>query len=231
MTHPKHRPATETAFAVDERNRAKRLHERAKYDRAAVHAVLDASPLCHVAYVIDGQPYVTPTLQWRVGDRVYWHGSSASRFLKKAQGTPVCLTVSLLDGYVLARSAFHHSVNYRSAMVFGTAQLVEGREASEAALRDMVESLYPGRWDALRPVTDQELKATRVLYLDIEAASMKDRDGPPSDEPEDLSHPVWAGVIPVRRSLGAAEPDAHTPDGMAVPEGLAALIASGKLRP
>ena len=127
MTHPKHRPATDAAFAVDERNRAKRLHERAKYDRAAVHAVLDASPLCHVAYVVDGQSYVTPTLHWRVGDRVYWHGSSASRFLKKAQGAPVCLTVSLLDGYVLARSAFHHSVNYRSAMVFGTAQLVEGR--------------------------------------------------------------------------------------------------------
>lgn len=143
------------SYPVSERNRVKRLNKRASYDRAKVHGVLDAAPMCHVGYVIDGEPFVTPTIHWRVGERVYWHGSAASRFLREAVGARVCLTVSLMDGYVLARSAFNHSVNYRAAMVFGRAMKVEEPREVAEALRAFTEGLFPGRWDALRSVRPQ----------------------------------------------------------------------------
>ena len=142
-----------TAKAPSERTRVRRLHERGRYDPATIHAILDAAPWCHVGYVIDGAPYVTPTLHWRDGDWVYWHGSAASQMLRKSEGEPVCLTVSLLDGYVLARSAFNHSVNYRSAMLFGPAVKVADPAAKDAQLRRFVEGLFPGRWKELRPMT------------------------------------------------------------------------------
>ncbi|MBB2205947.1 pyridoxamine 5'-phosphate oxidase family protein [Gluconacetobacter takamatsuzukensis] len=216
-------------YPVTERSRVRRAHQRGSHERADVHAVLDASPLCHVGYVIDGAPYVTPTLQWRVGDRVYWHGSAASRFLRAARGTRVCLTCSQMDGYVMARSAFSHSVNYRSAMVFGTANLLEGEEEIGAALRDMIEDYFPGRWDTLRPMTDQERKATAVLWMDIEEASVKVRDAPPGDGAEG-DYPVWAGVIPIRTVLDTPCPAPELPADMPLPPGLAALVASGRLR-
>ncbi len=132
-------------FPVTDRSRVRRMHDRASHAWADVHAVLDAAPMCHVGYVIDGAPYVTPTLHWRQGNRVFWHGSSASRFLRQAEGQAVCLTVSLMDGYVLARSAYNHSVNYRSAMVFGRANKIADAKESAAGLRQMVDSLFPDR--------------------------------------------------------------------------------------
>lgn len=220
---------TDTAYPVTERNRVRREHHRAGYDKDAVYAVLDAAPLCHVGYVIGGAPYVTPTIHWREGNRLYWHGSAASRFLRQAEAMPVCLTVSLMDGYVLARSAYNHSVNYRSAMAFGTARKIEDAAEAEAALRRFVDRLFPGRWETLRPMTAQELKATSVLWMEIEDASVKIRDGGPGD-PEEAEVPVWAGVIPMQTSLEPAEPAPELPPDFALPEPLAALIASGRLR-
>lgn len=217
------------SFPVTERNRVRREHQRGRYDKAAVYAVLDAAPLCHVGYVIDGAPYVTPTIHWRHGDRLYWHGSAASRFLRASEEKPVCVTVSLMDGYVLARSAFNHSVNYRSVMAFGMAHLIEDAAEAEAALKDFTEGLFPGRWDRLRPMTAQELKATSVLWMEIEDASVKCRTGGPGDAAES-DHPVWAGVLPMRTELQAAEPAPQLPADCILPEPLAALIASGRLR-
>jgi nitroimidazol reductase NimA-like FMN-containing flavoprotein (pyridoxamine 5'-phosphate oxidase superfamily) len=220
---------TETSFPVTARNRVRREHQRGGYDKDAVYAVLDAAPLCHVGYVIDGAPYVTPTIHWRHGDRLYWHGSAASRFLRAAEGMPVCVTVSLMDGYVLARSAFNHSVNYRSVMAFGTAHLIEDTAEAEAALKDFTDGLFPGRWETLRPMTAQELKATSVLWMEIEDASVKCRSGGPGDAAES-EHPVWAGVLPMRTQLTAAAPAPELPVHCVLPEPLAALIASGRLR-
>ncbi|GAB0116025.1 pyridoxamine 5'-phosphate oxidase family protein [Acidisoma sp. 7E03] len=220
---------SDTTFPVTPRNRVKREHHRGRYDKAAVYAVLDAAPLCHVGYVIDGAPYVTPTLHWRHENRLYWHGSSASRFLRRAVDMPVCVTVSLMDGYVLARSAFNHSVNYRSVMAFGTARLIEDATEAEAALRHFTDGLFPGRWETLRPMTAQELKATTVLVMEIEEAAVKTRDGGPGDA-EESAYPVWAGVIPMRTTLAAAEPAAELPPDCSLPGPLADLIASGRLR-
>jgi len=220
---------SDTAYPTTERSRIRRLHERGSHEHAAVHAILDAAPLCHAGYVIDGQPNVTPTLHWREGERVYWHGSAASRFLRQVDGRKVCLTCTLMDGYVLARSAFHHSVNYRSAMVFGTARVVSGEAEKTEALRRFVDGLLPGRWDTLRPMTAQELKATSVLWLEIEEATAKVRAAPPGD-PEEADFPVWAGVLPMQTGLAAAEPAPDLRPGLELPDSLAALIASGRLR-
>lgn len=206
-------------FTPGERSRARRLHERASYDRPSLNAVLDAAVLCHVGYVIDGQPYVTPTIQWREGDNVYFHGSSASRMLRTVKtGLPVCLTVSMLDGLVLARSGFHCSVNYRSAMLFGTAHAVDDEVEKTARLRAFVDGLVPGRWDDMRPPTTQEMKATTVCRLDIEEASVKVRTGPPKDDEEDYALDCWAGVIPVHQTVGPLEPDPLLRDDVALPD-------------
>lgn len=222
-------PETDRDYATTERSRMRRMHERGSHGRAEVHAILDAAPLCHVGYVIDGAPYVTPTLHWREGERVYWHGSAASRFLRRSDGMPVCLTCSLMDGYVLARSAFNHSVNYRSAMVFGTARVIEDLDETHQALRRFTDGLFPGRWETLRPMTAQELKSTAVLWMEIDEATAKVRAKPPGD-PEDAHVPVWAGVLPMRTTLAAAEPAPELPSDVALPEPLAALIASRRLR-
>jgi len=219
----------DTDYPTSERTRVRREHHRGSHARADVHAVLDAAPLCHVGYVIDGAPYVTPTLHWRDGDRVYWHGSAASRFLRSVEGTQACLTCSIMDGYVLARSAFNHSVNYRSAMVFGKAQSLEDVEAKAEALRHFTESYFPGRWDSLRAMTGQELKATSVLWMDIEEATAKVRTGPPGDKAE-ADVPVWAGIIPIRSALAAPQAAPELPDAISLPSELAALIRSGRLR-
>lgn len=211
-------------FMPTKRSRIKRLPKRAHYDRATVHAILDAGAMCHVGYVIDGEPYVTPTAYWRKREHVYWHGSSASRMLRTiAAGSPVCLTVTHLDGLVMARSAFHHSVNYRSVMVFGNATVVTDRDAKLAALEDFVERLYPGRWAELRPVNEQELKATTVLGMDLSEASAKIRTGPPVDDEEDYALPIWAGVVPVTIATGAPIDDARNLPGVARPGNLGAI--------
>ncbi len=192
---------------VPERLRVKREPQRARYDRETVDAILDEALICHLGFAVDGRPYVVPTLHARVGDRLYVHGSAASRMLRHvAMGAEVCVTVTLFDGLVLARSVFNHSVDYRSAMVFGRATLVEGDE-KVAALRALTEQLAPGRWDEARQPTAKELKATWILSLPLDEASAKVRTGPPEDEPEDLDLPVWAGVVPVHLAAGPSEYD------------------------
>jgi nitroimidazol reductase NimA-like FMN-containing flavoprotein (pyridoxamine 5'-phosphate oxidase superfamily) len=194
-----------TQTAPSPRTRARRLHERAHYDRDTLHAILDAGLICHIGYVVDGAPVVTPTLYWREGDAVFWHGSSASRMLRASEDMEVCLTVSHLDGLVLARSAFHHSVNYRSAMLFGRARLVRDDAEKVLRLKGLIDGLFPGRWDQMRSISDQELKATRVMWMPIDEASAKIRTGGPKDDAEDMDAPLWAGVAPLRLALGALD--------------------------
>jgi hypothetical protein len=210
------------SYPVTPVNRVKRLHERGSYDRAQIHALLDASMLCHVAYVIDGQPYCTPTLFWREGTRLYWHGSSASRMLRnQSEGEPVCLTASHLDSLVLARCGFNHSVDYRSVMAFGHARTIDDPEEKARALVAMVDRFYPGRTATLRQSTPQEVKATRVIGMEIEQASAKVRAKGIGDEEEDYALPIYAERIPVRTVLGAPEPCARLIPGVERPDGLA----------
>jgi uncharacterized protein len=204
-------------YAVTDLSRVKRMNKRAAYDAETVHAILDAQPLCSVAYVFDGKPVVTPTLQWREGGHIYWHGSSASRMLEASENMDVCVNVTLFDGMVMARSAFNHSCNYRSVMAYGKAFKVRDPADKEARLRAMVDRLYPGRWEQLRALTPKELKATTVLGLELNEVAAKVRTGPPGDDAEDLGHAVWAGVVPLSIVTGAAIADAHVPEGMAVP--------------
>ncbi len=200
-----------------DRVRLRRRHDRGGYDATTIYPILDAMPLCSVGYVFDGQPYVTPTLQWREADRVYWHGSSASRMLRAVEEAQVCLTVAILDGFVLARSGFHHSINYRSAMLLGTARKVSDPDEKTARLKTFVDGSFPGRWDMLRPATDQEMKATTVMSMPIGEASSKIRMGPPGDEEEDYALPIWAGVIPVRMSVSDPVPDPRNIEGIEPP--------------
>ncbi|MBM3628790.1 MAG: pyridoxamine 5'-phosphate oxidase family protein [Alphaproteobacteria bacterium] len=201
-----------------ERVRTRRMHQRGAYDRATIDAILDAQPLAHVGYLLDGAPLVTPTLQWREGDHVYWHGSSASRMLERCDGAEVCVTVTLMDGMVMARSAYNHSVNYRSVMLLGRARIVDEREEKRERLRTMVEHMFPGRWDRLRAMTELEFKATTVLSLPIDEVSAKIRKGPPGDDDADLDIDVWAGVIPLRVEVGTPEPDPRGRQGVPVPD-------------
>lgn len=203
--------------APSPRTRLRRLHEKAAYDFAAVAAVLDAQPLAHIGHLVDGAPRVTPTLQWRDGDRVYWHGSTASRMIKAATGAEVCLAVSTLDGLVLARSGLEHSVLFRSVMVFGRAELVTGPDKARQ-LEVMMDSLVPGRWPQLRPMKPQELKATAVLSLPLAEASVKIGAGHASDPPEDLDWPVWAGIVPLQCVLGKPEPAPGLAPGLTPPD-------------
>jgi uncharacterized protein len=207
-----------TSAAPSDRVRVKRLHERGHYDAQTVHGILDAQPICHVGYVFKGSPYVTPTLQWREGDHMYWHGSSASRMLEAVDEAQVCVTVTIIDGFVMARSAFHHSANYRSVMVLGTARKVTDQAEKEMRLRNFVNGMYPGRWDILRPMTAQEYKATTVLSLPLSEASAKIRTGSPKDDEEDYALPIWAGVIPLRTEIGAPIADERNITGIVPPQ-------------
>lgn len=191
---------------VPEHLRVKREPQRGVYDRATIDAILDEALVCHLGFVVDGQPYVIPTLHARVGDLLYVHGSAASRMLRNAAADArICVTVTLLDGLVLARSVFNHSIDYRSVVVLGTPRLIPEDEKREA-LRAFTEHVAPGRWDEARQPTEQELKATWILSVPLDEASAKVRTGPPEDEPEDLDLPVWAGVVPIHL---AAEPSEY----------------------
>jgi nitroimidazol reductase NimA-like FMN-containing flavoprotein (pyridoxamine 5'-phosphate oxidase superfamily) len=203
--------------APSERTRVKRYNWLAAYDRPSVEAILDAVPTCHVAYVFDGAPYVTPTLQWREDDRVYWHGSSASRFLRASVQQDVCLTVSIVDGFVLARSAYNLNVNHRSVMILGRPEKVTDTDAKVAHLRTFVDRFVPGHWERLRPPTEQELKATTLLSMPINEASTKIRVGMPEDEPGDYDHPVWAGIVPMRTVCEPPVADPRNLPGVTMP--------------
>jgi hypothetical protein len=182
-----------------DRARVKRLPARASYERATIDAILDEGLFCHVGFTVDGQPYVIPTVYGRAGDDLFVHGSAASRMLRTLEdGVPVCLTVTLLDGLVLARSAFHHSVNYRSVVVLGTASPVEHPAAKAEALEAIVEHVLRGRWRGVRPPSAKELRGTSVLRLPLVEASAKIRSGPPLDDEEDYGLACWAGEVPLR---------------------------------
>ena len=213
---------TKTA-APSERTRVKRYNWLADYRPETLHAVLDATPFCHVGYVHDGAPVTTPTMQWRDGDRIYWHGSSASRFLRNASEHQVCVSVSLVDGLVMARSAYNCTLNYRSAMIFGTATKVADAAEKEHRLSQFVDRLVPGQWERLRPVTSQELKATTVLSLDLAEASVKLRDGPSQDDEADYDFPVWAGVIPIHYVIGEPEADPRNLPDVVMPNEMRAF--------
>jgi nitroimidazol reductase NimA-like FMN-containing flavoprotein (pyridoxamine 5'-phosphate oxidase superfamily) len=198
--------------------RARRMHQRGHYDEATIHAVLDAAPMCHVAHLIGGRPVAIPTFHWRHGDSVYWHGSAASRMLRANKvGGEVCLTATLLDGFVMARSGFHHSANYRSAMCFGIPHLLEDRAEILLALKGFTDRLVPGRWETLRPPTEQEMKATSVFAMIIDEASAKIRTGPPGDDPGDEVWPIWGGVLPVGLTALPPQPDAYVQERFAPP--------------
>jgi nitroimidazol reductase NimA-like FMN-containing flavoprotein (pyridoxamine 5'-phosphate oxidase superfamily) len=203
--------------------RVRRLPKRAAYDRATIHAILDEALVCHLGFVHDQQPFVIPTLHARIDERLYVHGSSASRMLGElAQGVAACVTVTLIDGLVLARSAFHHSVNYRSVVLLGTARAVIDPDEKLAALRAFTEQIVPGRWADVRPPTAQELKATSVLCLPLEEASAKLRTGQPVDDEADYAMDVWAGVLPLELRARAPEADPRLTPGIAPPRYISA---------
>jgi nitroimidazol reductase NimA-like FMN-containing flavoprotein (pyridoxamine 5'-phosphate oxidase superfamily) len=210
-----------TSFPISNRNRLRRRHERGRFDRATVYDILDSALVAHIAYVIDGQPFCTPTGFWREDDKLYWHGSSASRMIRnQSEGTPVCLTATHLDAIVLARSGFHHSVNYRSVMAFGTARLVTGADEKLRLMDSFVDRLYPGRSREIRPANAQEVKATSFIVMPIDEASGKIRATHVSDDEEDYVLPVWAARIPVSLTLGEAEPCPRQLPGLDVPPGM-----------
>ena len=205
-------------FAPTPRTRVQRLPDRGKYDRETVHAILDQGFVCHVGFVVEGQPFVIPTNYARVDEVLYLHGSSASRMLKTLSGgVDVCVTVTHVDGLVLARSAFHHSVNYRSVVALGVAQLMEDPEEKMRALEAFTNHVMPGRWNDIRIPTEQELKATAVLALPLHEVSAKVRVGPAKDDAEDYSLPIWAGVLPLKIVPGEPINDPKLIAGLSVP--------------
>ncbi|OBJ79597.1 flavin-nucleotide-binding protein [Mycobacterium gordonae] len=200
----------DTAYHPTSRTTPTRYRERARYDRETVHRILDESLICHLAYVKDGLPVVLPTIHTRIGETLYIHGSSGSGPMLAARlaGMPVCVTVTLVDGLVLARAAMHHSMNYRSVVAVGAARIVEDPDEKARALHAVLNHIRPGRADDCRPPDARELAATAVLALDLDEVSAKIREGGVSDDAEDLTLPYWAGVVPVRLTAGAAVPDA-----------------------
>src|SRR6478672_3543309 len=216
------------AFPKTARNRVKRMPERGHYDAATIYPIIDAALLCHVGFAIDGQPFVIPTLHARQGDTILLHGAKGSRLLRHIQaGGPVCITITLIDGIVLARSVFHHSFNYRSAVLFGTGAVIADDQARLHALEAFTERLIPGRWQDARQPNALELKQTTIVAVPIESASAKLRIGPPGDEAEDYDLPVWAGVLPLRQVAGTPIADPQLNPGVELPAYLRDFDAHG----
>jgi uncharacterized protein len=201
-----------------ERSRLRRVRERGHYDRETIYAILDAMPMCHIGYMQQNSPVVMPTIQWREGDHIYWHASSGGRGVKAWLEGEVCITVSLLDGLVLARSALHHSANFRSVLIFGQPTLITDYDEKYKKLNRLIDHLYPGRSPELRPMTDAEVKQTAVLSLPIEEASAKIRDSGVNDDEEDYGQAVWAGVVPLKMQLMEPEPDGRNLEGIEIPD-------------
>ncbi len=212
-----------SSFPITPVNRVKRVHERGRYDHKTVYEILDAALVCHIAYVIDGQPYCTPTAFWREGDHLYWHGSSASRMIRaEATGIPVCLTVTHLDALVMARSGFHHSVNYRSVMAFGHAHKIEDEAKKLRLMDNFIDRIYPDRSKLIRQPNAQEFKATTMLGMEIETASAKIRDKHVADEEEDYAGvPAWSALYPITQVLGEKSECERQLPGLPIPEGMA----------
>ena len=205
-------------MSLTERTQLRRLPARGSHEPETIHAILDAGLLAHVGFCVEGQPFVIPTLYGREGEKLYLHGSAASRMLRQLDsGVPACVNVALVDGLVLARSAFHHSMNYRSVVAFGTARKIQDAGRKAEALRIISEHVIAGRWGDARTPSEKELNATAVLEFLIEEASAKIRTGPPLDDEEDYALPVWAGVLPLRTTAAEPVPAPRLEDGTAVP--------------
>ena len=205
-------------FPKTERNEVRRVAKRGKYDRETIYGILDDGFLCHVGFALGDQPYVIPTLYARLDDSVVIHGSSVSRMLMNLEaGIDVCLTVTLVDGIVLARSAFHHSMNYRSVLVFGEGKLVDDRAVKLAALEAIANNVLPGRWEDSRQPNENELNVTSVIEIDMREASAKIREGDPIDDEKDYELPIWAGVLPIHQQFGAPIPDTRLADNIELP--------------
>ena len=216
-------PLSPTPLSTTPKTTLHRHQERGRTDRGDLYAVLDAGLICHLGVIIDGAPVVLPTAYGRQGDRLYLHGSSANRSILAADGQEVCVTVTHLDGIVCARAVFSHSMNYRSAVIFGTARLIQDEDERMNGLRIITEQLVPGRWAAARPPSRKEMAATSVLEVPLTEASVKVRTGPPGDDPADYGLDVWAGVLPAFLTLGEQQPDPTLAPGIGVPEHIAAL--------
>ncbi len=212
-------------FAKTERSAPNRAPNRVSFEREPVYAIIDEAPICHVGFTMpNGQPFVIPTIHARVGDTLYFHGSTQSRLLQAiASGNPLCCTFTFLDGIVAARSAMHHSMNYRSVVAFGTGQMLTDEAERQEAFRLTVEKLIPGRWENCRQPNEAEARATAIAALRIEEATLKVRSGPPNDIATDRGGPHWAGVIPTQTHIGAPEPDAHLPATQQTPDHIQAL--------
>jgi nitroimidazol reductase NimA-like FMN-containing flavoprotein (pyridoxamine 5'-phosphate oxidase superfamily) len=216
---------SETSFDITPRNRVVRRPARGRYDKATVYDILDSALVCHVAYVIDGQPYCTPTSFWREGDHLYWHGSSASRMIRsQAAGLPVCLTVTHTDAIVLARCGFNHSINYRSVMAYGTAHVIDDPDEKIAAMDSFLDRFFPGRSKLVRPATEKETKATTFIGMEIAQASGKIRNEPVHDDEEDYAVPAWTALIPVRTVIGEPQECPRQMQGVTKPEGMAGYV-------
>ena len=205
------------AFEKTKRTRVVRAAKRGRYDHKTVYAILDKALICHVGAIIEGKSAVIPTAHWRRDNRLYIHGSSGNRVLRAAAGREVCIAVTLMDGLVMARSGFHHSVNYCSVIVYGIAEPVDDAAEKLDALEVFMEKIAPGRWPELRPATDQEINSTCVLVVDLKEVSAKVRSGPPIDDEPDYALPIWAGVVPIHVTLGAPVPDPQLAKGIELP--------------
>jgi nitroimidazol reductase NimA-like FMN-containing flavoprotein (pyridoxamine 5'-phosphate oxidase superfamily) len=206
-------------FPKTSRNKVKRHPERGHYDPSIIYPIIDEALSCHIGFVQDHQPYVIPTLHARQGDRILLHGAKGSRLLRYIEaGGELCITITIIDGIVLARSVFSHSINYRSVVIFGKGAMITGDEARLQALETFTERLIPGRWRDVRPPNEVELKQTTIVAVPIESASAKIRTGPPKDGEDDLDRPVWAGVLPLRQVSGAPIADAHLAAGIEIPD-------------
>lgn len=213
-----------TEFPKTSQNRVRRVPDRGAYDKATIYPIVDAALICHVGLVEEGQPIVIPTLHARQGDTILLHGATTSRLMRyAASGAPLCITVTHVDGLVLARSVFHHSANYRSAVLFGHGTMVEDEAEKMDALEAFTEKLIPGRWDDARIPNTTELKATMVVAMPIESASAKVRTGPPKDDEEDYALDVWAGVVPLRTERLAPEADPQLSTSIKLPSYLSTI--------
>ena len=214
-------------YPPTERTQVKRLAKRGVYDKVQVHGILDEGFICHVGFVLDGQPFVIPTAYARSGEQIYIHGAPASRLMRSKE-VDVCLTVTLVDGLVVARSAFHTSINYRSVVVLGTARLVLDIDEKREALALFTNHVIAGRWEQAKLPTVQELKSTSVLVLPLEEVSAKVRTGPPIDDEEDYALPIWGGVVPVAQTFGEPIPDERVLPGLAAPKLVSAASRSNR---
>jgi uncharacterized protein len=218
-------------YATTARTKVRRLAKRASYDKAVVHSILDEGLLCHVGFAVEGQPYVIPTLYARAGERLYVHGSAVSRMLKTlSEGVDVCITVTLVDAYVLARSAFHHSMNYRSVVVLGRARLVTDEAERMDALRTLTNHIVPNRWEEVREPNELEMRQTAVLTLPLEEVSAKVRTGEPKDDEEDYALPVWGGIVPISTQAGLPIDDGRVREDAPAPD-LSRFVRKAKTPP